>query len=110
MTVPNDCVEIASYQLFAYQETSAAPQTTLWKKVSLLKKIKESFYLLRNSIVGKGSETGVLRNKQKEGHCGNSLFIWGSHIYVFSGIACRKQQPERGRHVAKKLITLTVWC
>ena len=67
------------------------------------KYIKESFYLLRNSIVG----TGVLRKRQKEGHCGNSVFIWRSHIYVFSGIACRKQQPESGRHVAEKMNTLT---
>jgi hypothetical protein len=28
--------EIASYQLYAYQETSSAPSTTLWKKVSIL--------------------------------------------------------------------------
>ena len=33
MTVPSDCVEIASYQLCAYQETNTSPQTALWKKV-----------------------------------------------------------------------------
>ncbi|XP_076459287.1 uncharacterized protein LOC143292668 isoform X2 [Babylonia areolata] len=37
MSIPHDCVEIASYQLFAYQETSAAPQTSLWKKVGDVK-------------------------------------------------------------------------
>lgn len=35
MTIPKDCVEIASYQLFAYQETSAPPSTSLWKKVNV---------------------------------------------------------------------------
>lgn len=37
MSIPSDCVEIASYQLFAYQETSAVPQTSLWKKVGDVK-------------------------------------------------------------------------
>lgn len=35
MTIPKDCVEISSYQLFAYQETSAPPSTSLWKKVNV---------------------------------------------------------------------------
>ncbi|KAK7112795.1 hypothetical protein V1264_012186 [Littorina saxatilis] len=38
MVLPNDCVEIASYQLFAYQETnSTLPLTSLWKKVGDVK-------------------------------------------------------------------------
>ncbi|KAL8591011.1 hypothetical protein ACOMHN_021776 [Nucella lapillus] len=37
MSIPSDCIEIASYQLFAYQETSAVPQTSLWKKVGDVK-------------------------------------------------------------------------
>ncbi|KAK7493336.1 hypothetical protein BaRGS_00015462 [Batillaria attramentaria] len=37
MTLPSDCIEIASYQLYAYQETSASPQTSLWKKVGDVK-------------------------------------------------------------------------
>ena len=35
MTLGKSHSEITNYQLFAYQETSAAPSTNLWKKVTL---------------------------------------------------------------------------
>ncbi|XP_071105052.1 activating transcription factor 7-interacting protein 1-like isoform X2 [Haliotis cracherodii] len=37
MTLQDNHAEIASYQLFAYQESSAPPSTTLWKKVGDVK-------------------------------------------------------------------------
>ena len=35
MTLGKGHAEITNYQLFAYQETSAAPSTNLWKKVCI---------------------------------------------------------------------------
>jgi hypothetical protein len=37
MQLTSEYEEIASYQLYAYQEGSAAPSTTLWKKVGDVK-------------------------------------------------------------------------
>jgi hypothetical protein len=36
MALNADVADIVNYQLFAYQETSAAPVPSLWKKVRLL--------------------------------------------------------------------------
>ena len=36
MTVNESHAEIASYQLFAYQEGSTPPTTALWKKVCII--------------------------------------------------------------------------
>ena len=35
MTLGKSHSEVTNYQLFAYQETSAAPSTNLWKKVTM---------------------------------------------------------------------------
>jgi hypothetical protein len=37
MKLTSEYEEIASYQLYAYQESSAPPSTTLWKKVGDVK-------------------------------------------------------------------------
>lgn len=41
--------DIASYQLFAYQEGTSTPSTTLWKKVGISSQSKKGNFIQRAS-------------------------------------------------------------